>query len=648
MNNKKENGMQDFFNLLVKEREKEKEKANSAELIRDIVPIKEWLADEYYVGKDGQKLYDFWKDFLIDVFGTNRGKYNEIILTGSIGTGKSTAALFCMVRKIYELSCYKNMVGLFDFMGSSKIAIIYFTVTQRQALHTGYAQLKDIIDQIPYFRENFPRDDRKNEYLAFPEQLFVTSGSNTSDAIGMNLIGSILDEANFFHQKVSGESENDYDKVSKLYTSILNRSRSRFSDNKFDHSLNILVSSASTASSFTEKRIKASLTRDNIKVVVARLWEVKPAGKYSSELFYVFKGSDFLDPCIVENIVDINIYLETINVPKIDESVSIAKAIESLPEPIKERYIAIPINFKNSFEENIILALQDIAGESVAPVGRLFSSKPVFKSCLDNSIEHPFTKEIFTVATGDDIRIIDFLKPEYIPKDRNKSRYIHIDQSTSSDKTGFAVAYISDFKECDGVKKPIITVECMMCIEPPKPPKKISISKVREHVFYIRDIWHCKIGMVTMDSFGSAEGLQVLEENRFKCGRLSVDKTDEQYLLFIDLMYEGRVKFYHHSLMETELFELIHYRSNRKVDHPKSGSKDLIDAVVGAVWNAHCGYANDFRNSRSYLSVTINALRPLSSDSNSKNNKFNTPVSGYGMPDGLRGGGNRWGRLGKR
>ena len=35
-----------------------------------------------------------------------------------------------------------------------------------------------------------------------------------------------------------------------------------------------------------------------------------------------------------------------------------------------------------------------------------------------------------------------------------------------------------------------------------------------------------------------------------------------------------------------EVFELIHFRGARRVDHPVDGSKDVCDAWSGSVWNA--------------------------------------------------------------
>lgn len=85
-------------------------------------------------------------------------------------------------------------------------------------------------------------------------------------------------------------------------------------------------------------------------------------------------------------------------------------------------------------------------------------------------------------------------------------------------------------------------------------------------------------------------------------------------MLFTNLIYEGLLRTYPHQSMERELFDLIHYREKRKVDHPPviidkargvevAGTKDIMDAVVGSVWNAftkekidYSGLAEEFRD----------------------------------------------------
>ena len=87
----------------------------------EIVPIEKWLEDPYYVGEDGLLLYPYWKEQMIDIFRPKVVPYTEVVITGSLGGGKSTCALYIMVRKLYELSCFENVATKFGLMSSASI-----------------------------------------------------------------------------------------------------------------------------------------------------------------------------------------------------------------------------------------------------------------------------------------------------------------------------------------------------------------------------------------------------------------------------------------------------------------------------------------------------------------------------------------------
>lgn len=566
-----------------------KKDAMTVKQLRKVVPVEEWVNDEYYVGKSGAFLYDFWKKEIIDIFGTHKGQYNEVIITGGIGVGKSTAALFMMLRRLYELSCYENVTTMFKLMPNTVLAFIYFSVNQRQAEVTGFGQFRNMVDDIPYFKENFLRDDKINSVLRYPENILFLSGSSTSHAIGMNMIGAILDEANFYQNNAqdASKTEADYSKVAQMYDAIVNRGRSRFLSEGKDESMCILISSNTTTSSFTDHRIKMSVGNPHVKVINCRLWEVKPKGTYSDKTFNVFTGSNQVDPFVIETLEDVYQVTDSMQLLR-PFSKDIDEAIKELPVQAREKFIAVPIDFKRSFDENVIQALQDIAGYSVAPMGRLFSSRPTYqKACENNPLTHPFTKDEIVISTGDSLKVHNYLRKEWRPFRRDAKRYIHIDQSYANDSTGFASCYRDGFvtDEVTGVKKPVVAIEMQLRINPPKAPAQISITKVKDFVIYMRDVMKLQIGKVTYDQFASAQARQELNEVGIKAEYQSVDKTDEAYILFCNLLYEGRIKMYYHKTTETELFDLIHFRDKHKVDHPASSHKDLMDAIVGAVYN---------------------------------------------------------------
>ena len=516
---------------------------------------------------------------------------HQYLINGIIShnTGKSTFALFCMLRRLYELSCYENVTTMFKLMPNTILAFLYFSVNQRQAEVTGFGQFRNTLDSIGYFRENFLRDEKINSILRFPENILFLSGSSTNQAIGMNMIGAILDEANFYQNNAqdASKTESDYSKVSQMYDAIVNRGRSRFMAEGKDESLCILVSSNTTTSSFTEHRIKMSAGNPHVKVINARLWEVKPKGTYSDKTFSVFTGSNQIDPFIIETIEDIYQVTDSMQLIR-PFSKDIDEAIKELPIQARDKFLKIPEDFRRSFEENIIQALQDIGGFSVAPMGRLFSSRPTYqKACENNPLTHPFTKDEIIISTGDNLKVHDYLRRDWRPFRRDAKRYIHIDQSYANDSTGFASCYRDGFivDEITGIRKPVVAVEMQLRINPPKMPAQISITKVKDFVIYMRDKIGLNIGKVTYDQFASAQARQELNEVGINAEYQSVDKTDEAYLLFCNLLYEGRIKMYYHKTTETELFDLIHFRDKHKVDHPSSSHKDLMDAIVGAVYN---------------------------------------------------------------
>ena len=558
-----------------------------SEQIRPVVPVKEWINNDYYVGRDARKLYPYWKDLICDIF-DNGQQYTTVVLTGGIGTGKSTCGLYILIRKLYELSCYKNIAGLFDMMANSFTAFLYFSLTKYQAERTGFGQMRSIIDGIPYFNEKFCRNKYRNSVLDFPENVRLFYGSSTGDMIGMNVIASILDEANFFGD--SSGSDVDYGNVVKLHDSIMSRQSSRYTRNGINHSLSIVISSSTFQSSYTQQLYEKSLTDTSIKYARARLWDIKPKGTYSNEMFYVFAGNDKFDPFIIGSTSDLSVKLGI----SLDPSLTVKEAITKLSQEYRNLIDEVPIDFYPNYANNVIQGLQDFSGMSVASTGKLFSSRSVFESCIDESIQPLFSKNEFTVETCNDEPsncIQYYLNGIEFPH-KECPRYLHIDIGVSNDAYGIACCYKHGNKIVDGVEVPEFYYDFTLRIVPPPAPKRVSISRCHEFIKYMRDNLGLRIGLITFDQFQSMASRQYLEENGFNVAYQSVDKTDTQYLYFVDSMYKGNVHFSREfaEAIRNELFNLIWYRQKQKVDHPSDtkhgGMKDRCDAVVGALYNA--------------------------------------------------------------
>lgn len=86
--------------------------------------------------------------------------------------------------------------------------------------------------------------------------------------------------------------------------------------------------------------------------------------------------------------------------------------------------------------------------------------------------------------------------------------------------------------------------------------------------------------MISYDQYQSQESIQELDKAGFPVSYQSVDKTDEAYLLLVDYIYEGKIKFPQHERFENEIFNVVHFREKRKVDHTSNGHKDIADSVA--------------------------------------------------------------------
>ncbi|MCS6922603.1 MAG: hypothetical protein NZM07_11930, partial [Elioraea sp.] len=93
-----------------------------------------------------------------------------------------------------------------------------------------------------------------------------------------------------------------------------------------------------------------------------------------------------------------------------------------------------------------------------------------------------------------------------------------------------------------------------------------------------------RLVQVTFDSFQSVESQQALRRQGIVSGQLSVDRQPEPYLYLRRCFDEGRLLVPAHDLLFEELSRLEWDERKRKVDHPPRGSKDLADALCGAVW----------------------------------------------------------------
>ena len=544
--------------------------------VREIIPIEEWVESSYYSGPVC-RMYDFWKEKIVEVF---RKGINEVIVIGSIGGGKTTFANALLMRKLYELSCYKNPEALFKLLVGTRIAFMYFTVTLKQAVWTGFAMLRDMIDATPYFRNEYPRDREVNSEIRFP-RMSVYTGSEFTHQLGLALLGAVLDEANFLRAK------DPLEKARTLYTAIIERRKSRFVVDGKDRGLSVLVSSAEELSSFVEERIRKVSGASDVLVVSVVGYELK-RHHYSSDSFVVFVGTEFTRPRIIDTVDDLVEVLGWFKVSKdVLEEVRKFPVKYSVKHVIPVEYRAyfkeVPIDFRRAFEEDIYRALRDVLGVSMGGENKLFRSMLAYDEAL---VQKPklFKDDVVQLSSKDEVRLQDMFRLDLVV-DRDVPRYIHVDLGIKGDRTGMACAKVIGIKKTDLGDLPIVEVEWMVGIEPNRRyvDDEVPLWKIREFLVWLKDSG-VNVVKVTFDSFQSVDMIQLLQRRGFQVERLSVDKTDEAYRNLVTLYLERRIKHVENVVYRKELFALEW--DGKKVDHPAGGSKDVADAVAGTVYMA--------------------------------------------------------------
>src|SRR4051812_33876435 len=110
------------------------------------VSVEEFITGKYYLNK-AKEIYPVVMQELIKI---NSGKYDEIVLTGGIGSAKTTSAIYSQAFQVYDLSTYQNPHGVFGLDPSSEIKIVFQSLTSRLAKGVDYNRFKDMMQNSLY------------------------------------------------------------------------------------------------------------------------------------------------------------------------------------------------------------------------------------------------------------------------------------------------------------------------------------------------------------------------------------------------------------------------------------------------------------------------------------------------------------------
>jgi len=556
------------------------------------VDVKKFLLHPQYLGTGvAETIYPTIIDDLQEIFA---GEFNEILLSGGIGWGKSRMAELGIAYELYLLSSMKAPAISYGLMPGSKLAFLNVSVTQSQAERVLFGGLRDLICRSPYFRENFPFEPSVRSEIRFPQNVVCYPVASTeSSMLGEGVFSAAFDEMNFMpviehskHQREGGT----YDQAVVLYNRLSRRIRSRMNQRGHLPGHQWLISSARYPNDFTERKPAEARTDKRIFVRNYPAWGTRPKHFFVPESFKVeFGDSTRRSRVLRGDELDVN----------------------------PEHVIEVPTDFRNEFEKDTDGAVRDYAGISVLAIRPFIVRRDLvsrmFQLGDELGLKHPFSKCDVTLQDEGEYLIPENLHWIVDAKKNNDGRilfdrvtrkqirirklcpalyFAHVDLAKRTDACGIAIGHVVGKKNVQrgsGLDvrletKPVIRVDLVLRVVAP-PQGEILASNVRG-IFYSLSKLGIQFGKISYDSFGSLESIQTLTGEGFPAETFSVDKNLSAYEQLKSAIYDERVLCYRVPKLEEELLSLELDEKRGKVDHGPLGSKDLTDALAGVI--AHC------------------------------------------------------------
>lgn len=562
------------------------------------VDIMTFISDERYLGRGlyivdeftGERkctVFPYWLNVLRDIFPDNlTTKYNTVILTGSIGLGKSFVAVLCQLYLLYRMLCLKDPYAYYSLQPIDKITFSMLNVTLDAAQGVGWDKMQQLLQSSDWFMSHGVMNaSRTNPQWQPPKGIELIFGSSNRHVVGRALFCNFSDEVNF---GIGNNVEKQKAKLRKMISQIDARMISRFGKGTFLPTLNIIASSKDSEQAFMESYIEMKRQNESKTTLIIDepQWVVRndKGSPDDPGSFYVAIGNKFL----AHELLPVGI-----------------------PEEEVDRYrekgyklLKVPPIYREAFEDNLDLALTDNAGISTSSSTKYISGIRLNQIKTDE-YKNPFTKDVIEVGNNpeDYSQYANFFDLSRVnPADISRPLFIHLDMSLSGDKTGIAGTWITGKRpgvvgEENTGRELDFKAAFSVSVKAPK-GYQVSFEKTRNFIRWLRDRGFA-IKCVSMDTYQSANMAQSLTADGFKTKILSVDRVDnvglengrparvcKPYAFFKTAIYERHLKLYCKCDLLTEEITNLERLSDGHVDHPKNGSKDAADALCGSLYTA--------------------------------------------------------------
>jgi hypothetical protein len=516
------------------------------------VAIEEFVQSEDYLGlpplsdnqykliKASSQIYKL--ETLVNLYDEEEGHkrfeqtMNEVIFQLGKGSGKGYMSSIACAYVVYLLLCLKDPARYYGKPPGDHIAILNIAINAAQAQNVFFKYFKQRIESCPWFVGKYVP---KNGEFEFDKNIFVYSGHSEREAWeGYNVIFVVLDEiSGFALESTSGnEQAKTASAVYKMYKQSVT---SRFPE----FGKLVLLSFPRFKNDFIQQRYND---------VILECETITRSHEF--ELIEGSPESRFRIEWEEDNIVSYKI-------PK----------VFALKRPTWEINPLIKLDdLKIAFYDDPIDALSRFACMPPDALDAFFKDR--------QKVEKAFS--------GTNGNTLDGVFYEWFVPDEEKRYFIHVDLARVHDHAAVAMAHVEKWERRKIGEKftepaPVVKVDALRYWTPSK-TKNVDFTEIREYILSLKRRGF-DVKLTTFDRWESADTIDYLRSMGLRAERLSVAK--KHYEDFAMVVAEERLAGPQVELLIDELLQLQIMR-NDKVDHPRKGSKDLADAVCGAIYNA--------------------------------------------------------------
>lgn len=546
-----------------------------AEFEENPVGVYEFVHSEEYAGIEEMSEHQlelvsrmsqiYKKETLLALYGNEaqaerrwRETTREIIMQLGKGSGKDFTSTVAVSYVVYLLLCLKDPAKYYGKPKGNSIDIINIAINSDQAQRVFFKNFLEVVRNNPWFENRY---SEKQGSIEFDKNITVYSGHSEREAFeGYNTLIVILDEISGFALESTSGNQN-----AKTAGAIYDMYKASVTSRFAEYGKLVLLSFPRFEDDFIQQKYKDAIhgvpNGNGIRPMLGDMETIMREAtlKIDPELPDGTEGNEFQIKWEEDHIIRY-----------------------AYPYTFALRRPSWEVNPTKDLQTDYALDFYRNPGDAL---GRF--------ACMPSNLKDGFFKRAdkieaaFSRLNGVDEEGV--FHPSFKPKE-GKTYFIHVDLAQKHDHCAVAMGHIDKWLEyqigSSALKEylPVVQIDAVRWWTPTK-DKSVDFKDVIEYIKKVRREGF-DIKLVTFDRWNSHDTMADLERSGIKTDGLSVDK--KHYDDFLVTMYDDRLIGPKIPLLVKELGELRQVIKGTKViiDHPRKGSKDLSDAVCGAIWNS--------------------------------------------------------------